>query len=514
MYVTTDPGLLTLDANAVINADKSLGREGNELVAYTNSVAGRVYYIGIHSEDQQAAEFAFFGAFSLLPFSDQDPDGILIHGINVPANIPDGSPQHPGGAIVIGIGLQPVSIRRAIVTNIITHDNIADLFGVLTHNRVSDVLNNHSCVEDPVSGSCFTNLISIYEDNGENDIAGSRPSDGPGSLIDFVGEQGQGVWLLTEVDNSFDGSTGRVDNISIRLQPQNTNGDTVINIQPNSFGYMSIDVPVEATNMTIQVFNQSATPLPLQLYVRHDDFPDQVIFDYTIGITPAGPNILRINRTNTPPLRPGRYFIGVFNPNAISQTVRIHIDLDLDLAGLKPLEFGTALPVPILDDAISYASIFITNNQKIAQAWIDLQVDHERISDMSFALLTPSGKRLLLFENRGGTTTAGLGGGTTTTNFFPRTDSFQGSNAVSTPYTPVPTSGILVVDYGYDVAPDSIDVYYDSVDIFSRSNVSGPGQFVIPYGPGVGNTITIVMNQNGNNVPPHDLDQHCFCHSA
>ena len=59
----------------------------------------------------------------------------------------------------------------------------------------------------------------IYEDNGEGDIPGSQPTDGPGSLRDFIGAQGMGIWVLTMADQ-VPTHTGLVATVSIRLEPQ------------------------------------------------------------------------------------------------------------------------------------------------------------------------------------------------------------------------------------------------------------------------------------------------------
>ena len=61
------------------------------------------------------------------------------------------------------------------------------------------MLNNHSLPPvDPVPYQ----YTYIYEDNDEGDIPGSQNTDSPGSLRNFIGEQGMGVWLLTLADNA------------------------------------------------------------------------------------------------------------------------------------------------------------------------------------------------------------------------------------------------------------------------------------------------------------------------
>ena len=161
LYVSKDRNLLTLDQGVVIGADKSLGRFGSEVLAYTNSQKDDVYYIGVHAEDQQAAEYAFFGVFSLLPFSTTDSNGVQhVRGINVPSPIPEGPPNRPGGVSVVGIALQPATVRKVVVTNTIAHENMQNLFGTVSHQQIAAVLNNHSCIEvtRAVQHECYDHL--------------------------------------------------------------------------------------------------------------------------------------------------------------------------------------------------------------------------------------------------------------------------------------------------------------------------------------------------------------------
>ncbi len=127
-----------------------------------------------------------------------------------------------------------------------------------------------------------------------------------------------------------------------------------------------------------------------------------------------------------------------------------------------------------------------------------------RISDLTFTLVSPTGQRMLLMENRGGTSTNDIGHLTYTTNYYPTTSS-GGLATTNISIGPVNNSGTLIVNYDMFTLPDRMDIYYDGVDIYSTASmnpptglVSGAGTISIPYGPGVSDHLVIVMNQNGN----------------
>ena len=44
-------------------------------MVFSNAAPGGVYYVGIKSEDQQSADYAFLGVFSLFPPSTSDTNG-------------------------------------------------------------------------------------------------------------------------------------------------------------------------------------------------------------------------------------------------------------------------------------------------------------------------------------------------------------------------------------------------------------------------------------------------------
>ena len=143
--------LTNLDPGVIASSFKSLGRGGTETIVLSNATPG-VYYLGVKSEDQMAAEYGLIGIFSKNPFgtTDQNGDQSII-GFPAPAPIPDGSPELPGVTYVFAVAVDPVLIRRVIVTNSVQHelnDRPARQPSATTGQNV--VLNNHTCVLDPV----------------------------------------------------------------------------------------------------------------------------------------------------------------------------------------------------------------------------------------------------------------------------------------------------------------------------------------------------------------------------
>lgn len=434
LYVSKDPGLTNLVPAVLAAADQSRGRAGTELIAYSNSVAGDVYYIGVKAEDQMAAEYAFLAVFSLDPFSARDGLGnLIVRGIPIPTVVPDGSPANPGVALVLGLAIEPVFLRRVVVTNSYYHENPGDLLGVLSHGDRFAVLNNHR--GDPPGQYGYW-----YDDLGEGDIFGAISTDGPGSLRDFVGEQGLGVWLLAMTDNSLT-ATGEVRQLLLRLEPQNLEDDgTVRTVPPNRFTFDFIDVPVAATNLTVCVASNTE---PVELYLRRGDFPSRTQYDH-LAVIPPGGGCLSVDKSDLPPLRSGRYYIGVFNPSAVAQTILLTAKVDLDPNLIVPVNYRSVGNEPFLDDAVSYSSIWVTNipnPTRIAQIEVGLRVDHPRISDLSFHLISPRGTRVLLMENRGNTNSISAGSSVLLTNVTVQETGFETAPAGT--YTP----GFAVEDW-------------------------------------------------------------------
>ena len=173
-------------------------------------------------------------------------------------------------------------------------------------------------------------------------------------------------------------------------------------------------------------------------------------------------------------------------------------------ASVAPVTCASAGPIPILEDAVTNASLFVSNNQPIASLDVALLVNHPRVSDMVFTLISPSGTRVLLFENRGGATTNGLGGIVLRTNIFPTTNRGRLQSPIRTSCTSALTRAPCSLTMTCTPSPDTMHVYYDNVLIYDSGLVSFTNHVAIPFGPGVSTNIVIIMNE-GNNSDTNTL---------
>lgn len=507
LYVTLNPGLTNLDALAVAGADKSRGRSGTEMVVYSNSVSDRVYYVGVKAEDQMAAEYAFLAVFSLNPFSTRDPEGnLIVNGLPLPADVPDGSPGDPGAALVLGLAVEPISVRRVVVTNAFFHENPGDLLDSLSHNRKFAVLNNHV-------GELLGSYRFVYEDNEEEEL---KRSVGPASLREFVGEEGLGVWLFAMVDNSL-GKTGEVQELTLRLEPQDLSSDAAARLlRPGAFTYDFINVPLAATNLTVCV---SGNLQPVELYVRRGEFPSRTQYDHFLTV-PAGGGCLVIDKSDLPPLTSGRYFIGVYNSSGQIQNVVLTATVEVDPASVVPLRFGAAGNQPLKDDAATYASLFVSDRARIANIDVGVSLNHERMSDLALTLISPRGTRVLLMENRGGTNSSGAGTSSLVTNVTTTTTGFESVPAGN--YVPgTAVEDWLVMSNTVTVLADAALAHDGSqqslalrAGAIQRNFATVPGadctltfayrkaslEGIVSWWPGESNTLDVVGGRNGTLV--------------
>ncbi len=482
---------------------------GTEFVAYTNSQPDDVYYIAVKSETQVAAEYDFLPVFSLFPFSTTDANGNeTVNGLLVPVNIPDGSNAHPGTAYIFALAVQPVQIQNVIVTNTFLSQNFGDLVGVLQHSGASVVLNNHNSPPPTIPPDIFD---FIYDDSPQPSI-GSQPPDGPGSLKSFQGQQGIGPWILTEVDNSLT-QTSSVTGLTLFVEPHIslTGGGQDIALQPMSFFYGFVDVPAGATNLTIAATNITVIPdltAPGQLFEKLNEQPappptPPTNFDKMVILDnpgPFGPNgVITVGPSDLPPIEQGRYFVTLYNPSAFPQNY--HVTASIALGQVTSVDFGGGGTTNLLDDAVTYSSVFVTNTLPIATIGVGLRVDHPRISDLVFHLISPDGTRYLLMENRGADSTNGCGLTVVSTNDFPPVSSSGGPEPQTNIVNVNQTFGTVAIDYNFFPQPDEMSVFYQGAKIFDSGLISNSGTFNISYGPGTSTDLTIIMNEFTNSAP-------------
>ena len=447
LYVTTDPTITNLNPAAISNcvvgtqigadvgasfAGASLGRGTTEFVVDTNSQSRippspPVYYVGVKSEDQMAAEYGFVAIFSQNPFSTMNHGVQTVYGAPVPMNIPDGSPKVPGKGYVFGLAIYPEQIRQVTVSNEFYHQNFGDLIGTLTLNGGhADVLNNHDSLGSPPGPYDL-----IYDDSPGGVLPGSRPSDGPGTLNNFIRRQALGVWQLTEVDDSLT-QTGYVNSLTLTIYPHQNlgNGASTTNyVPPGGWVYDYIVVPPGAPNLTIYGTNITSTANPpVELFVKYGSEPTTNVYDAMTNLDSGTPPGNSIKLGPVPPLESGVYYIGLYDPDTShgTQTIVLYATIGPGTAPVTIYSSGDT-PKPILDDAVTDDSIYVTNYAIISSLDVALAVQHPRISDLVFHLISPDGTRMLLMENRGGTDTNGAGGISTITTNIALASTFEGA---------------------------------------------------------------------------------------
>jgi subtilisin-like proprotein convertase family protein/subtilisin family serine protease len=488
LYISTNSALTNLDPAAIAVADKSVGQGGTEFLFYTNAAPAAVYFVGVKSEDQQGAEYSFLGLFSESPFAYRDDQNNLIaNGLALPNDIVPGSATAPGITTILALAPESAPLRRVVVTNTITDNNFSNLALALVHNATRVVLDNHS------PGDNTTNQTWIFEDNGAGDIPGSRLSDGPGSLRDFIGADGIGLWLLTVSDDSPT-NTGQIQGFTLRLEPQSLDVNAVLrSVGTNTFTYDFIDAPLGATNLTVCL---SSNTDPVELYVRRGALPTRSDFDKMLVVQPPG-DCLVLTLSDLPPLQSGRYCIGAFNPGPDPQSVLVQATVQVDPTSVLQTSMVSTGAVPIIDDAVTVASMFVTNQQIIADVQVGLRVAHPRVSDLVFTLTSPAGDHVVLCENRGGSDTGGFGSDVLVTNVLPQVNSGD-FNANTNIIQVGQNFGTLIVNYDFFTLPDTMHVYYDGSLIFDSGLISNGGQFVINFGPGASTSVMILMNEGNN----------------
>jgi len=529
LYVSTDPSLTNLSPAAIANClagtvaapptpspsfGASLGQGGTEFVVFSNSAPGQVYFVGVKSESHMAAEYAFMPIFTSVPFSQLDKNGNqIVNGMLLPMNIPDGSNAKPGVTNVFGLAIYPMKIAKVIVTNLNEHENYGDLFGVLSYGPNSTVLNSHAGL-----GNTFGALPRVYDDS-RNPIAGSTPSAGPGSLVNFRGKSTPGLWILSEEDDA-QSHTGRVSTLTLKIQPHRdlNQPGVVVSVPAGGWFVDYVDVPPGYTNLTFYGTNIDNPPVSpaIQMYEKLGNEPTLADYDQRADLVNGSPpgNIISVG----PPLNLGRYFIGLYNPGLTDANVLLAYSLGFGSGVSDAFSYASGSSTPLLDDAVSSSVITVPNTvtQLVAGVNVGIVVDSPRISDYTFTLISPTGQSVLLMENRGGTDTNGAGAVFVYTNVLNATAS--GGAAPDTNYLQVsPLGGTVPITYNFYTVKDEMTVYAgtnsanfyigspdflwdtgftNNPPIGNGAQSTAPATINVPYS-GV-SYITIIMNQFGN----------------
>ena len=420
LYVSKDRSFTNLNETAVAEARKSTSRGGNELVYFIGEALSEdnVFYVGVKSEDHQAGEYGFVGVSTDEPFTSEDENGFPRPlAIPVLQPIPDGTPANPGLGLFMAISIVPEEIRAVYADVATTHQNFTDLSSALSFNRQSAVLQNHTKLQGLDSG---TNVSVLYDDTGSG-LPGSQPSDGPGSLIDFLGNSGGGVWFLESVDNAL-GFTGKIEDLGLSLVPNDFGEEFVLRCVRGGFiGLEVINVPPEASRLTITITNIDPA-LPLEVFIKREAFPDitDPANNDKYAQIPATGGSISIGIRDVPPLEAGRYFIAVYNPHNVLVCYRIRAQIERNLDSSFTRSFVSTQLGTIPDAARRFSSIEVDDPRKVTAMDVGLRVNHPRLSDLTLRLENPNGYSAVLFEDRGGINATNLGQTVVSTN-----DEFQ-----------------------------------------------------------------------------------------
>ena len=431
LYVSRDSNLTNLEPAVLDAAFRSTDRGGTEYVIFDDAKVGKdeVFYIGVKSEDQMAAEFGLVGLSTDNANGFLDDDG-NIYMLPLPAVIPDGSAANPGGVSIFGVytGMPYDYVRKVTTTSIIHHEEVGDLWGQLSHDRDAVVLNDHTLFEGTTSNPYPTDFVFIYDDDPDATGQSSRATDGPGSLNDFKWQPAMGVWQFDMVDSALT-FTGLVEHLNVKVdKAYNLNLAGIdgidVTIKPNESEEFIINVPFNATNMIVELTDMSG---PVDVHIQKgvepkidvgpdgkwgtkDDNSDYAKStkdaDLTKGEWDGSPSRgeMHYGINDSPPLSEGLWIVRIDNPdsiNAVDFHIRVIFEYDISLDNtIKLVSEG---PESIKDDTVNTSLLTVTNDFLVGSAEVGVRIDHPRIADLDLHLVSPQGTRLLLAENRGHT---------------------------------------------------------------------------------------------------------------
>ncbi|HEX7862015.1 MAG TPA: S8 family serine peptidase [Verrucomicrobiae bacterium] len=403
LYVSTDPQLTNLSANAIATAWKSTLAGGTESVIFTNAAIGTVYYLGVKAEDQHGAEFSLIGVSSDEPFEEERNGRIYLNGVPFEAAVLDGNPRKPTAGTMLAIGLSSRRVANAQVSVTTFHENFPDLVGVLSKQQQRVILNNHNLGATNFGINAFT-----YNDNIMFDQVGTIQSDGPGSLNEFAGYKLVGPWFLEMIDDA-PSHTGRVQRFEIVIDPLRESipidGPISGTVEGGRIVYYPLDVPFGVTNVNFD-FTVNGQ---LEFYWREGLLPTTNEFDTNIVINPPGARFdLSVVGGRT-------YYMGLRNPGSGIVSFTLTVTPSYADANFNRF-FSRRLLEDVFDVATTNSIIDVREDKLVGDVKVGISMKHPRSSDIALTLVSPQGSRILLSENRGYTNAGGIGGTITLTN--------------------------------------------------------------------------------------------------
>lgn len=415
LYVSRDPGLTNLVPAAVAAARKSTSRETFELLDFIGEELSEdnIFYVGVKSEDHQAGQYGIFGISTdeFLMDANGNPTPIAFP---LTPNIPDGTPANPGVGqwLALSLGSRPILAVVAEVTT--THENFTDLLTQLSYNRRDVTLQNHT---PPFGLPAGTNITVIYNDLSPGGGTNVLPSDGPGSLRDYLGATPSGVWFLNQVDNAL-GYEGINNNFRLAIRPDFDGSQFVrICIPPNGFEFDIVPVLPSSSLLTVLLTNL-VPELPLQVFIKYQAFPDlnDPANNDKYAEIPGTGGWVTLGVRDVPPLQAGFYVVAIYNPNSVTVCAdyRAWTENNLDASFTRTFTSDQMGMIP--DEARWFSTLAVDDTRRVASIDVGLRIDHPRISDLALRLGNPFGFSSVLFENRGGATATNLGGSVISTN--------------------------------------------------------------------------------------------------
>ncbi len=143
----------------------------------------------------------------------------------------------------------------------------------------------------------------------------------------------------------------------------------------------------------------------------------------------------------------------------------------------------------------SYIAVPTGVTNLVASVNVGLVIDSPRISDYAFTLVSPTGQRILLMENRGGGDTNGAGLVFVYTNVLNTTA--NGGAAPNTNYLAVsPFGSVVPIIWNFYTAPDQMTVYGTTNPADFTTNLS----IIAPYG-----SPFCLYNTGMTNNPPNPI---------